>query len=58
LRTHADLPSRVKIVADGERIVLPKRCQGFMICNTPSYGGGSDLWDPKGGAPIIYIYVF
>ena len=86
LRSHRDLPSRLTLTCDGQRIPLPRRCQGLMarlprcgtrrcgfrraqrqrrrshsliawraapqVCNTPSYGGGSDLWDPTQGAPL------
>lgn len=50
--THRDLSERTSIICDGKTIALPKGCQGFMICNTPSYGGGSDLWDYTNGAPL------
>ena len=52
LHSHRDLPKRTKIICDGQVVMLPPRCQGFMICNTPSYGGGSDLWDLTNGAPL------
>lgn len=51
-RTHRDLSERTSITCDGKPILLPRGCQGFMICNTPSYGGGSDLWDHNDGAPL------
>ena len=40
------------VSCDGKPIELPPRCEGLMLLNTPSYGGGSDLWDAAGGAPL------
>ena len=36
----------------GKRIEIPRSIEGLMVLNTPSYGGGSDLWDESRGAPL------
>jgi len=52
LRSYKDLHARCEIVCDGTPIKLPPNCEGIMILNTPSYGGGSDLWDEGRSAPL------
>ena len=50
--SYADLPRRCELTCDGERIELPAKCEGLMVLNTASYGGGSDLWDAERRAPL------
>ena len=52
LHSYRDLTERVRLVCDGEVIEIPRGIEGLMILNTPSYGGGSDLWDESRGAPL------
>ena len=48
--THRN--ERVFLECDGEKIPLPPNLEGLMVLNTPSYGGGSDLWDEQRKAPL------
>lgn len=41
-----------RLVCNGKPIKIPKSVEGIMIVSTPSYGGGSDLWDEKRSAPL------
>ena len=50
--SYRRLSSRVVLTCDGKPITIPKGIEGIMVCNTPSYGGGSDLWDETRGAPM------
>ncbi|KAL1526886.1 hypothetical protein AB1Y20_015577 [Prymnesium parvum] len=52
LHSYADLSERCRIVCDGKPITIPKSLEGLMIASTPSYGGGSDLWDERRSAPL------
>ena len=52
MHSYRDLPSRLTIECDGQAIPLPEGLEGVMVLNTPSYGGGSDLWDESRGAPL------
>jgi diacylglycerol kinase (ATP) len=52
LHSYRRLSEEVTITCDGKPIELPKGIEGLMICNTPSYGGGSDLWDDFRAAPL------
>lgn len=52
LHSYAHLRDCCEITCDGRTITLPERCEGLMILNTPSYGGGSDLWDEQRQAPL------
>ena len=50
LPTHRS--ERIFLECDGEKIPLPPNLEGLMVLNTPSYGGGSDLWDEQRKAPL------
>ena len=52
LHSYSDLHSRCTLTCDGEEVPLPKGIEGLMVMNTPSYGGGSDLWDEFRSAPL------
>lgn len=52
LHSFRDLHERVFIECDGKPVPLPPSLEGLMVLNTPSYGGGSDLWDERRGAPL------
>lgn len=52
LHTYRDLAERMTITCDGKPIELPRGIEGVMVLNTPSYGGGSDLWDEARAAPL------
>jgi len=52
LHSFSDLNERVFLECDGEKIPLPPNLEGLMVLNTPSYGGGSDLWDEQRKAPL------
>jgi len=52
LHSYRDLGARVFIECDGKPVALPPGAEGIMVLNTPSYGGGSDLWDEGRGAPL------
>ena len=52
LHSYRDLHERMEVTCDGKVIEIPKGIEGLMILNTPSYGGGSDLWDEARGAPL------
>ena len=52
LHSYKDLDKRVFIECDGVPVTLPPGAEGIMVLNTPSYGGGSDLWDERRGAPL------
>ncbi|OQS02767.1 diacylglycerol kinase [Thraustotheca clavata] len=43
-RTCAHLETKIELICDGERIVLPTGIEGVIIANINSYGGGSVLW--------------
>jgi len=47
-RTCVSLPERVKIVADGNELILPPHVQGVIFLNIESYGGGVKLWNVDG----------
>ena len=50
--SYRPLPDKCELVCDGETVPIPPHAEGLMVLNTPSYGGGSDLWDAGGGAPL------
>ena len=50
--SYRGLSQRLALTCDGKRIEIPQGAEGLMVCNTPSYGGGSDLWDESRGAPL------
>ena len=50
--SYRPLSDRVELTCDGQRVPIPEHAEGLMVLNTPSYGGGSDLWDAGGGAPL------
>ena len=52
MHSYRRLDERVSITCDGKPVPLPRGIEGLMILNTPSYGGGSDLWDEARGAPL------
>jgi len=52
LHSYRDLSSRCELTCDGETIAIPSSVEGLMVLNTPSYGGGSDLWDEARAAPL------
>lgn len=45
----ASLGDRVRLFADGKRIVLPTGLSGIIVLNLPSFGGGLDMWVPQSG---------
>jgi hypothetical protein len=50
--SYRRLDERLILECDGEVVALPRGIEGLMVLNTPSYGGGSDLWDESRGAPL------
>ena len=46
------LSHRCTLSCDGQPVTIPPSIEGLMVLNTPSYGGGSDLWDEARGAPL------
>jgi len=52
LHSYKGLSHRCTLSCDGQPVTIPPSIEGLMVLNTPSYGGGSDLWDEARGAPL------
>jgi len=44
-RNCAGFAEKVSLFVDGQPVALPADCQGVVLCNIQSYGGGSVLWE-------------
>jgi len=44
-RNCAGFAGKVSLFVDGEPVALPAACQGVVLSNIQSYGGGSVLWE-------------